>query len=94
MGYKIPKTIINISLQEKDYFNYIDRLHIMLDEYKDAVHSLSDVDRKLLENHIRKLNEKLEPGHLSLNMSSLGIPDFIKDCMNAINHFLDVKKRV
>jgi hypothetical protein len=57
----------------------------MLDEYNEAVNSLSDVDRKLLENHIKKLNEKLEPGHSSLNMSSLGIPDFIKDCMNAIN---------
>jgi hypothetical protein len=57
----------------------------MLDEYNEAVNSLSDVDRKLLENHIKKLNEKLEPGHTSLNMSSLGIPDFIKDCMNAIN---------
>ncbi len=66
----------------------------MLDEYNEAVHSLTDVYRKLLENHIKKLNEKLEPGHYSLNMSSLGIPDFIKDCMNAINQFREIKKRV
>jgi len=66
----------------------------MLDEYNEAVHSLTDVDRKLLENHIKKLNEKLEPGHFSLNLSSLGIPDFIDNCMKAINQFRDIKKKV
>lgn len=50
MGYKIPKTIINISLQEKEYYSYIDRLHLMLDEYNDAVHGLSEIDKKLLDD--------------------------------------------
>lgn len=36
MGYPISKTIINISLQEKEYYRYIDRLHIMLKEYAPA----------------------------------------------------------
>lgn len=36
MGYSISKTIINISLQEKEYYKYIDRLHIMLREYNEV----------------------------------------------------------
>lgn len=80
MGYPISKTIINISLQEKEYYKYIDRLHVMLREYNDQVHSLSEIERKLLETSISKLNKALEPGHESLNLSSLGIPDFIYDC--------------
>lgn len=80
MGYPISKTIINISLQEKEYYKYIDRLHVMLREYNDQVHSLSEIERKLLETSINKLNKALEPGHESLNLSSLGIPDFIYDC--------------
>jgi dynein heavy chain len=80
MGYPISKTIINISLYEKEYYKYIDRLHVMLREYNDQVHSLSEIERKLLETSISKLNKALEPGHESLNLSSLGIPDFIYDC--------------
>lgn len=94
MGYKISKTIINISLQEKEYYRYIDRMHIMLREYNEAVHSLSEIEKKLLEDQIRKLNRALEPGHESLNLSSLGIPDFIDNCVRAINEFRDVKKKV
>ncbi len=36
----------------------------------------------------------MEPGHDSLNLSSLGIPDFIDSCMRAINEFNDIKKKV
>lgn len=49
MGYHILKTIINISLQEKEYYRYIDKLHIMLREYNEAVHTLSEIEKKLLE---------------------------------------------
>jgi len=49
MGYPISKTIINISLQEKEYYRYIDRLHVMLREYSEAVHSLTDIEKILLE---------------------------------------------
>jgi dynein heavy chain len=53
----------------------------MLDEYNDAVHGLSDHDKKLLESEIYTLNAHLEPGHESLNLSSLGITDFIDNCL-------------
>jgi dynein heavy chain len=77
MGYKVSKTIINISLQEKEYYLYIDRLHLMLNEYNSAVHTLKDIERKLLHQKIKDLNRVLEPGHESFNLSSLGIPDYI-----------------
>jgi dynein heavy chain len=41
-----------------------------------------------------KLNRTLEPGHESLNLASLGIPDFIDNCLRAINEFRDIKKKV
>ena len=40
------------------------------------------------------MNSKLEPGHESLNLSSLGIPDFIESCHKGITEFKDVKKKV
>jgi len=52
----------------------------MLKEYDEAVHSMNEIEKILLENPIKKLNHALEPGHESLNLSSLGIPDFIKNC--------------
>ena len=48
MGYKIPKTIINISLQEREYYQYDDKLNLMLEDYNNTVNSLNDIDRTLL----------------------------------------------
>ena len=48
----------------------------------------------LLKNSIKTLNKTLEPGVDSLNLSSLGINDFIKSCRIAINEFKDVKKKI
>lgn len=59
MGYPISKTIINISLQEKEYLKYIDKLQIMLREYHEAVETLTDVEKILFKYEIKKLNDHL-----------------------------------
>lgn len=66
----------------------------MLREYEEAVHSLQPIEKELLKEKIIKLNRTLEPGHESLNLASLGIPDFIDNCLRAINEFRDIKKKV
>ena len=48
----------------------------------------------LLKKQINELNRELEPGYESLNLSSLGIPDFIGKCMSKISAFCDIKKKV
>ena len=66
----------------------------MLREYDEAVHTLQPIEKELLKEKIMKLNRVLEPGHESLNLASLGIPDFIDNCLKAINEFRDIKKKV
>lgn len=66
----------------------------MLKEYSNAVHSLTEIEKVLLKNPIKILNSTLAPGYESLNLSSLGIPDFINNCTTSINEFRDMKKSV
>lgn len=67
---------------------------MMLKEYSEAIDSLTDIEKILLKSSISDLNKCLEPGHESLNLSSLCIPDFIKNCQEAISKFRDTKKKV
>jgi dynein heavy chain len=52
IGKDIPQTIINIALQEKDYFQHVDKLGQLLREYNSALGDLKPVERKLLEKQI------------------------------------------
>lgn len=94
MGYVLSKTILNIALQEKEYYKYVDKLNKMLREYHYTISSLKDVERKLMETQIKSLNTALHPGIDSYNLNSLGINDFINHCINEIKKFNDVKNKV
>lgn len=63
MNHNISRIIINIALQETEYYKYIDKLKVMLREYNEAVHTLNPIEKKLLEAHIQKLNKVLDQGY-------------------------------
>jgi len=100
MGYKLSKTILNIALQENEYYKYVDKLNKMLMKYNETIYGtngvggLKDVERKLMEKQIKDLNVTLNPGIDSYNLNSLGIQDFISHCLNQIKKFNDIKNRV
>lgn len=63
MNHNISKAIVNIALQEKEYYRYIDKLKTMLREYEESVHSLNPIERRLLDSQIGRLNKVIEQGH-------------------------------
>lgn len=91
---KANKKILNIALQEKEYYRNVDKLNKMLREYYSTINSLKDVEKFLLKEQLAKLEEKFVPGTQSYNFNSLGINDFIKTCMDEIKRFRDTKNKV
>lgn len=91
---KVSKRILNIALQETEYYRYVDKLNKMLREYYSTINSLKDVEKDLLKNQLYSLKEKLTPGTESYNLNSLGINDFILTCTNEIKRFQDKKNKV
>lgn len=91
---KVSKRILNIALQETEYYRYVDKLNKMLREYYATIESLKDVEKDLLRNQLNALKDKLTPGTESYNLNSLGINDFIQTCTNEIKRFQDTKNKV
>ena len=94
IGKTIPQTIINIALQEKDYARYVDKLNQLLRGYNSALSNLQEVEKKLLEKQITKLNKWMDKGHNNHNWFSLSINEYIKECQQAIDSFIEIKNRV
>ena len=44
MGYQVPKMIINIAFQEREYVNIIGRLQALMDEFNQAVNDLTEME--------------------------------------------------
>jgi len=90
----IPDTIINIALQEKDYARHIDKLNQLLRSYDSVLMDLKPIEQSLLTNQIGTLNGIMRKGVENHNWFSLSIPEYIKECNNAIEKFKEVKTRV
>lgn len=94
MGFTLPKTILNIALQEKEYLNAVDNLNKMLREYNEIVNSLSDIEKYLYTGQLKILNESLNPVINSFNLNSLGINDFIASYREELKKFKEMKNKV
>lgn len=73
---------------------YVDKLNQLLRNYNSALNGLKEVEKKLLYKKIQKLNKQMDKGVHNHNWFSLSINEYIKECNNAIEKFIDVKTRV
>jgi dynein heavy chain len=87
MGFHIPETALNVTLQEAKFHEYIQKLNIMLSRYEQVAQDLSDVEKLLLSRQLDSLKEELKHGFDPLNWNSLHITTFCDDCTTAINSF-------
>lgn len=55
---------------------------------------MKPVEKKLLEKQIDKLNKWMDKGHDNHNWFSLSINEYIKECQQAIDSFIEIKNRV
>jgi chemotaxis protein CheY-P-specific phosphatase CheC len=73
---------------------YIDKLNQLLRGYNSALSYLKPVEKKLLEKQIDKLNKWMDKGAANHNWFSLSINEYIKECQQAIDSFIEIKNRV
>jgi len=94
MGFTIPETALNVTLQEEKYHGYVEGLRTMLENYHNAIAALTPVEKSLLAKRLVKLEKVLNPGFSPLNWNSLGIPDFVAMANKAIGEFNSLVNQV
>eukprot|EP01018_Ginkgo_biloba_P029496 Gb_13869 [translate_table: standard] len=87
MGFQLPETALNVTLQEEKYNSLVASIQNMLQHYHTVLRMLTTVESQLLSSRFQKLQHVLDPGFLHLNWNSLGTSDFVSSCMKAINEF-------
>lgn len=94
MGYVLPKTILNIALQEKEYYKSVDKVKKMLGEYDQTFENLSSIEKNLFAKQLKTLDDSLNPVINSFNLNSLGINDFIGSYREELKKFNELKNKV
>ena len=94
MGFAVPETALNVTLQEDKYHGYVEALKAMLAAHAQISESLSSVEVQLLQPRIAELRTCLDKGFTLLNWNSLSIPEFTMSCTKAINKFNGLVKQI
>uniref|UniRef100_A0A3P8UAE7 Dynein axonemal heavy chain 10 n=1 Tax=Amphiprion percula TaxID=161767 RepID=A0A3P8UAE7_AMPPE len=80
LGYSVPDLPRNVALQE-------DRLIMLVNCYHSVMESLSEAHVIMLAPHIKAVRKKMLFGCTRINWNSLGIPEFIKQGIQAVSKF-------
>ena len=94
MGFSVPETALNVTLQEDKYHSYVESLNAMLAAHQAVLDSLSAVETELLQEKIGALRRSLDKGFTLLNWNSLSIPEFTTSCNKEIAAFQTVAKQM
>jgi|MDSW01.2.fsa_nt_gb dynein heavy chain len=87
MGFAVPETALNVTLQEDKYHSFVESLNAMLGAYTAVISSLSPVETELLRDRIAELRADLSRGFDLLNWNSLSIPEFTDSCARRLSFF-------
>lgn len=94
MGFPVPETALNVTLQEEKYYVYVESLTAMLDYHAAVLGSLSPVEASLLDAKLGEVRAVLRRGCELLNWNSLSIPEFVKASTDAIKRFESLSKQI
>ncbi|XP_004690685.2 PREDICTED: dynein heavy chain 10, axonemal [Condylura cristata] len=87
LGFTVPELARNVALQEDKFLRYTDGIQRILDHYHKLIGTLNEAELLLLEDHSQELIRVFRSGYKRLNWNSLGIPDYITRCKQAIGKF-------
>eukprot|EP01135_Chromosphaera_perkinsii_P009070 Nk52_evm1s1607 gene=Nk52_evmTU1s1607 len=87
MGFAIPTPVLNVSLQEEKYTDFVKQVEGMLKHYYSVFNALKDVEKVILKKELKKMQQMLHPGFVRINWDSLSIPDFIREANVSISKF-------
>jgi dynein heavy chain len=94
LGFRIPESALNVTLQEGKYQAISRSLTQKLLLYDSLLASLKPVEKILLKTHIEDLNNTIKTGFYPLNWTSQRIPQYIEELHQALNRFGSVISQV
>jgi dynein heavy chain, axonemal len=94
LGFRIPESALNVTLQESKYLEISRSLNAQLQSYDQLMASLKPVEKVLLKSHIDDLNATIKTGFSPLNWTSQRIPQYIEDLIHALLKFSSVVSQV
>lgn len=92
MGFQLPKTVLNIALQEREYHATAAQLYILLEDYNSTIDKLDEHDKAIFANELVPLSKSLSSCSFSLN--SLGVGDFAAKFAEQLKRFKELKHKV
>jgi dynein heavy chain len=87
MGFTIPDTALNVTLQESKYHKCVEGLRAVVKQYKAVAESLTPIERELMKQKKEDLDVALRPGFTRLNWNSLAIMGFVDEAERKIDNF-------
>ncbi|XP_035496799.2 dynein axonemal heavy chain 10-like [Scophthalmus maximus] len=94
LDFSVPQLAQNVALQEHKFLKYVDDLKKLVNCCHSVMDSLSEAKFNMLAQQIETVKKVMDFGCKRLNWNSSGIPEFIKQCIQAVSKLESVVSQI
>jgi len=94
LGFNLPETIIQITLQYSKFEQLSIELYSMLEDYHLTLSSLDTIEVSLLQFYIDQLQKIIKPGISRISFGEIGTFDYVKQCKKQLEQLHSILNQI
>jgi hypothetical protein len=80
LGFNLPESIIQTTLQYSKFEQLSNELRLMLEDYHLTVASLDTMEVSLLQSYLDQIQKTIKPGTSRISFGEIGTLDYVNEC--------------
>jgi len=84
LGFMLPESIIQITLQYSKFEQLSNELRLMLENYHLTIASLDTIEVSLLQSYLDQIQRTIQPGTSRISFGEIGTLDYVNECKKTI----------
>lgn len=94
LGFTLPESILQTTLQYQKFEQLSDELHSMLEDYHLILASLDTIEVSLLQSNLNQLQKLIKPGTSRITFGDLGTIDYVKECKHQLEQLHSILNQI
>jgi hypothetical protein len=94
LGFMLPESIIQITLQYSKFEQLSNELRLMLENYHLTIASLDTIEVSLLQSYLDQIQRTIQPGTSRISFGEIGTLDYVNECNKQLGQLHSILNQI
>jgi hypothetical protein len=94
LGFNLPESILQTTLQYSKFEKLLNELHLMLEDYHLTISSLDTIEVSLLQSYLDQLQKLIKQGTSRISFGEIGTIDYVNQCKKQLEQLHSILNEI